>query len=154
MEIRRYHLGEEEEIWQLFYNTVHIVNQRDYTKEQIERWAPQNKDMKKWAERIKKKNPFVAVEGGEVLGFGELEKDGHIDCFYVHHNYQGKGVGSELYEAIEKEAIKQKMPCLFAEVSATAKGFFLAKNFKIKEEKNNIVCGAPAPQFIMEKRLS
>ncbi len=153
MEVRRYKSGEEEELWQLLHDTTHIINGKVYTEDQVNRWAPHDKNMDEWRERIKKKNPFVAVEEGEIIGFIELEPDGHIDYFYAHHKWQGKGVGSLLYNVIEKEAIGRKMPRLYAEVSVPAKGFFLNKGFIIIEEKNKIICGAPAPNFMMEKKL-
>lgn len=154
MNVRRYNPGEEGELWQLYYDTTHIVNGKYYTKEQIERWAPKDKDMDEWKKRIAAKNPFVAVEDGAILGFAELESGGHIDFFYVHHKYQGKGVGSLLYDTVENEAISQKMPHLYAEVSISAKAFFLKKEFKVLEEQNKIVCGAPAKNFLMKKKLS
>ena len=98
MQIRRYKSGEEEELWQLYHDTTHIINGKIYTKEQVERWAPHKKNMDKWKEQIKKKNPFVAVENSEIVGFAELETNGHIDYFYVHHKWQAKGVGSILYK--------------------------------------------------------
>lgn len=153
MQVRKYKLGEEEELWQLYHDTTHIIIGEFYTKEQVERWAPHNKDMEEWKERIKKKSPFVALENGEIVGFAELESDGHIDYFYVHHKWQGKGVGSMLYNNIEEVAISQKMIHLCAEVSVPSKGFFLKQGFKILEKKNNIICGSPAPNFMMKKKL-
>ncbi|MBU1110708.1 GNAT family N-acetyltransferase [Patescibacteria group bacterium] len=153
MQVRRYKPGEEEELWQLYHDTTHIINGEVYSKEQVERWAPHDKNMDEWKERIKKKNPFVAVEDSKIVGFAELEADGHIDYFYAHHQWQGKGVGSMLYSAIEKEAISQKIPHLYADVSVLAKEFFLKQGFKVLVEQNNIICGAPAPNFKMEKKL-
>lgn len=153
MQVRRYRPGEEDELWQLYYDTTHIIIGKVYTKEQVDRWAPHNKDMDEWKERLKKKNPFVVVENDTIIGFAELEPDGHIDYFYVHHNWQGMGVGSMLYNTIEEEAINKKTPHLYAEVSVPAKEFFLKQGFKILEEKNKIICGAPAPNFIMKKKL-
>ncbi len=40
MIIRRYKPGEEEQLWQLYHDTTHVVNGKDYTPEQFERWAP------------------------------------------------------------------------------------------------------------------
>ena len=151
MHIRTYQSGEEEELWQLYYNTTHIINWKIYTKEQVERWAPHTKNMEEWRERISKKKPFVAVENNKIVGFAELENDGHIDYFYVHHEWQGKGIGKVLYNTIEKEAKNRKIPYLYAEVSLSAKSFFLNQEFEILEEKNNIICGAPAKNFIMKK---
>ena len=60
MNIRRYKPGDEERLWQLYRDTTHIINGKDYSPEQCERWAPAVADMPKWRERICAKNPFVA----------------------------------------------------------------------------------------------
>lgn len=153
MHVRRYKPGEEEKLWQIYFDTTHIINGRLYTKAQTERWAPKNQNMNEWQKRIEQRNPFVALQNNEIIGFAELEPNGHIDYFYAHHLWQGKGVGTMLYKAIETEAIYQKMPKLFAEVSLLAKEFFLKHGFVLLEEKNTIICGAPAPNFIMQKKL-
>ncbi|MHB1949598.1 MAG: GNAT family N-acetyltransferase [Gammaproteobacteria bacterium] len=44
---------------------------------------------------------MVAVMDDKIVGFAELEDNGHIDCFYCHHEYQGCGVGSALMREIE-----------------------------------------------------
>ena len=102
--IRRYKDGDEERLWQLYHDTTHIINGKDYTPEQCERWAPAVVDMSKWKERIRASNPFVAEENGKILGFAELERDGHIDYFYCDHEHQRRGIGSRLFKAIEDES--------------------------------------------------
>jgi GNAT superfamily N-acetyltransferase len=153
MEVRRYSPGEEEELWHLYYHTTHRIVSQFYTKEQVERWAPRDKDMDAWKARIEEKNPFIAVDNRVIIGFAELDPDGHVDNFYTHHQWQGKGVGSALYARVETEAIRQKLPFLYAEVSLPAKEFFLKQGFEILKEQHNIVCGSPAPNFIMKKML-
>ena len=39
MQIRRYTPEDLPQIAELFYNTVHTVNARDYTREQLDVWA-------------------------------------------------------------------------------------------------------------------
>lgn len=39
MELRRYQQPDCKEITELFYHTVHTVNAKDYTKEQLDVWA-------------------------------------------------------------------------------------------------------------------
>jgi len=39
MIIRKYQPSDCKELTELFYNTVHIVNAKDYTKEQLDVWA-------------------------------------------------------------------------------------------------------------------
>jgi len=154
MIVRRYRPGEEETLWRLYRGTTHIVYGRDYTPEQVEHWAPADKDMTVWAERIADRNPFVAERDGEILGFAELEPDGHIDCFYVHHAHQREGVGTALQQAIEAEAALLRLTELRAEVSLTARAFFEHMGFEILRRQENVVCGEIAPNFVMRKLLS
>jgi GNAT superfamily N-acetyltransferase len=154
MNIRRYEPGEEEELWQLYHGTTHEIIGQYYTPDQIARWAPSQMDVVKWKDRIESRNPFVAERDGAILGFAELEPDGHIDYFYCHHQWQRKGVGTALYRALETEARRQGVTVLYAEVSVPARPFFLSMGFEIVEEQVNLVCGAPAKRFVMRKRLS
>jgi len=90
MNIRRYKTGEEQALWLLFYETVHKINCRDYSQAQLEAWAPSTIDPAPWKARLNRSNPFVAEENGKIVGFAEIENNGHIDCFYCAHNWQGK----------------------------------------------------------------
>jgi len=86
-----------------------------------------------------------------IVGFAEFEKNGHIDCFYVHHEWQGKGVGSALIKAIDERAKKQNIPRIFAEVSITAKPFFSHKGFHLVKEQTVMIRGVEMKNFVMEK---
>ena len=50
--IRAFQPGDALEVMRLFRNTVHNVNSRDYTPEQIEAWAPALMDEPRWHERL------------------------------------------------------------------------------------------------------
>ena len=39
MEVRKFSKGEEKQLWELFYNTVHNVNIQNYDENQIAAWA-------------------------------------------------------------------------------------------------------------------
>ncbi len=151
--VRRYQQGEEDAIWNLFFNTTRKVNSRDYTPAQINRWAPEGRDPMEWAMRLQRTNPFVAIESGEIVGFAELESDGHIDCFYCHHDWQRRRVGRTLFHTVEAEANALGLRELYAEVSTTAEPFFTAMGFRIEEERTPIICGSPAKQFLMRKGI-
>jgi GNAT superfamily N-acetyltransferase len=153
MEIRRYEPGEERELWRLYYNTTHRIVAQKYTLDQVNRWAPSANDEDAWIERLARSNPFVAVLDNRIVGFAELETNGHIDYFYCHHEVQSKGVGTALMQAVEMHAQSLGIKRLFAEVTTTGMHFFSARGFSIMEERNNIVCDAPAKQYLMEKHL-
>jgi putative acetyltransferase len=153
MEIRRYKPGEERCIWDVYYSSTHNVVAAEYTSEQVNRWAPDDYDPSRWAIRLKASNPFVAIVDHRIVGFAELLDSGEIDYFYCHHEYQRQGAGSALLHAVETNAGDLGLSELTAKVSTTAVDFFLHKGFRILEETNNIVCGAPAKQFRMAKQL-
>ncbi|PHO13163.1 hypothetical protein CPG38_04185 [Malaciobacter marinus] len=60
-----------------------------------------------------------------------------MDCFYVHHEYQGKGVGKALILCILKKARQNEMKKLRVDASITAKPFFKKYGFKVV--KKNII---------------
>ena len=115
----------------LFYNTVHQINIRDYSKEQVDAWAPKDMDYQRWKDALFRKITYVADDNGKIVGFGELEDDGHIDRFYCHKDFQRKGVGTMILEAIQSKARSLGLKSLFTEASITARPFFEAKGFKV-----------------------
>lgn len=48
MKLREYRSCDLREIADLFYQTVHTVNARDYTPEQLDAWADGNPDLEAW----------------------------------------------------------------------------------------------------------
>ena len=86
-----------------------------------------------------------------IVGFAEFEPSGYIDCFYVHHEYQGKGVGSALMVSIFGKAEQDDIKRIFAEVSITARPFFEAKGFKVVKEQTVTLRGVQLTNFVMEK---
>jgi putative acetyltransferase len=154
MEIRRYKPGEERAVWSVYFAATRESIARDYHAELIERWAPHDHDMNEWVNRLAQKNPFVAVVDEEIAAIGEIAGDGFIDYFYVHPVYQGRGIGKALLATLESEALKLGVSTILADVSITAKTFFLSRGFSITEAKSNVILGHPAPNFRMRKRLS
>lgn len=151
--VRRYQDGDAKYIAHIYYNTIHTVNAKDYTKEQLDAWAPWSsvEDYSGWREKLDKIKPFVALIENTIVGFAEFESNGHIDCFYVHHEYQGAGVGSALMHEIEKESVTKSISRIYAEVSITAKPFFEAKGFKVVKQQTVLMRGVELINFVMEK---
>ncbi|WP_422398715.1 GNAT family N-acetyltransferase [Trichormus variabilis] len=153
MNIREYRSSDTEIIMKLFYDTVHEINIRDYTQEQVNAWAVETMDYEFWQKRLQKKSPYIAENNGEIVGFGELDPDGHIDCFYCHSQYQRKGIGSKLLKHIENMAKSRKIKRLYAEVSITAKPFFQTHGFSIFTEQQVERRGVLFTNYLMEKYL-
>ncbi|MDP5337978.1 MAG: GNAT family N-acetyltransferase [Nodularia sp. (in: cyanobacteria)] len=154
MKVRKYEIGDTTEIIQLFYDTIQGVNIRDYTKEQIDAWTSVNMDVEVWMNSLKSKFTYVAEEDGKILGFGELEANGHIDRFYCHKDFQSQGVGTKILEQIELTARGLEIEKLFLEASITAKPFFASQNFMVVKKQEVERRGQKLINFVMEKFLA
>ncbi|RCJ38574.1 acetyltransferase [Nostoc punctiforme NIES-2108] len=150
MRIRIYEIADTKEIMKLFYDTIHEVNIRDYTEEQVAAWAPANMDIEVWIKSLGSKFTYVAEED-KIIGFGELEANGHIDRFYCHKDFQRKGVGKKILEQIELKANSLGVEKLFTEASITAKPFFESQGFIVIKKQEVERRGQKLINFVMEK---
>jgi putative acetyltransferase len=153
MLIRRIKRTDISQIARLYYETVHKVNARDYTAEQIRAWGPRVYPDAFWQRRLRRYAVFVAEEEGTVVGFAELARRGEIDCFYVHHAHQRRGVGAALMGRIERAARSRGHPRLNADVSITAEPFFRRMEFRVVRRQIKIYRNRAFKQAAMEKRL-
>ncbi|TFH50668.1 MAG: GNAT family N-acetyltransferase [Lysobacterales bacterium] len=154
MLIRTHRNGDIPDISRLYYDTIHRINSNDYTLEQIDAWAPVVPDVSFWKKRAKKYRVYVAEENERIVGFTELDSAGHIDCFFVHHEWQRRGVGSRLMERVVATANRELMPRLFAEVSVTAAPFFSSRGFVVVRENKAIRRNVTLKQYAMERWLT
>ncbi len=153
IKIRLFEVQDAEQIAQLFHTTVREVNIRDYSSSQVKAWAPDDIYFRNWVEVCSKRFTYVADDAGVIAGFGELEPNGHIDCFYCHKNYQRCGVGRQIYQAIEAKAVELSVRRLFTEASITAKPFFQRMGFSVLQEQQVTLRGATFINYAMEKLL-
>ncbi|MCU0570233.1 MAG: GNAT family N-acetyltransferase [Oculatellaceae cyanobacterium Prado106] len=163
--IRSFQIQDAEQIAQLFHDTVREVNIRDYSSQQVQVWAPDDIHFRNWVEVCANRFTYIAedtgiAEGtniagkaGTIAGFGELEPNGHIDCFYCHKDYQRCGVGRHLYQAIEAKARELSLSRLFTEASITAQPFFQRMGFSIINEQAVTRRGETFINYVMEKLL-
>jgi putative acetyltransferase len=154
MQIRQFEPQDAEQIARLFHETVRQVNIRDYSSEQVQAWAPDHLYFRNWAAVCANRFTYVADERGMIVGFGELETNGHIDCFYCHKDYQRCGVGRQIYQAIAVKALELTLDCLFVEASITAKLFFQRMGFSVVKAQQINCRGQVLINYQMEKVLS
>lgn len=153
--IRSYSETDAPYLTAIYFHTIHTINARDYSPKQLDAWAPiSTLETDGWMRKWQSVPPIVALADDKIVGFAEFEDNGHIDCFYCHHDYQGLGVGTALMKEIEAIAQKNKIHHLFADVSITARPFFEAKGFKVKSQQSVVIRDVELTNFLMEKILS
>ncbi len=153
MKIQRYQPSRAAEIADLFYRAVHAIDSSVYSEAQKEVWAPEPIDYDRWAERLEKTQPYMAVIDDRVVGFIELEADGQIDCMYTLPEFQGIGVASALYTHLVKEAQRQKLKRLRVDASAVARSFFEKRGFSVIRRNELLRQGVSISNVTMEKDL-
>ncbi len=142
-----------DEMMQLFYDTVHTVNARDYRKDQLNSWAPVRTDKRFWEQRLKKNVCKVAFISDIMVGFTELE-DEHVETMYVHKDFQRRKVAANLIDELLQIAHERNYSVLTTEASLTAKPFFEAFGFRVTRVKKKLFNGKDFTNFKMTKDLS
>lgn len=132
MVIRSYVSADCPALMQLFYDTVHTVNARDYTPEQLNAWATGVADPDRWDRSLREHHTLVAEENGQILGFGDMDAAGHIDRLYVHRDHQHRGIATAICDRLE-DAGETGIFTTFA--SITARPFFEKRGYRTVQEQ-------------------
>lgn len=141
------------EITDLHHASVHAINPSIYSQKQQESWAHTPPNYPYWAKRLALKKPFMAMYHGKIVGFIELEEDGHIDCAYTHPSFQNCGVMSQLYTYIETLAQQKGIQKLYVEASKLIKPFFEKRGFITLHPNEIARNGSVLINYSMEKPL-
>lgn len=148
MVIREYQPSDCKVLAELFYNTVHTVNAKDYTKEQLDAWAMGSVDLQKWNQSFEEHYSLVAVDGERIIGFGDIDKAGYLDRLFIHLEYQGKGIATAICNQLE-QAVQGS---IITHASITARPFFEKRGYKVIKEQQVERQGIFLTNFVMEKK--
>ena len=146
MLIREYTTSDCERLAELFYETVHSVNAKDYTKEQLDVWGTGDVDLSVWDKSFLEHKTLVAVEKDVIVGFGDIDNTGYLDRLYVHKDYQRQGVATVLCDKLECGFDK-----ITTHASITAKPFFESRGYKVIKEQQVERRGISLTNYVMEK---
>ncbi len=147
MKIRRYRQADCRALTELFYNTVHTVNARDYTQEQLDAWATGRVDLDEWNRSLLEHYSLVAVENGVIVGFGDIDRTGYLDRLFVHAGYQGQGIATAICSGLEQSVDGN----ITTHASITAKPFFESRGYKVLKEQKVERQGVLLTNFVMVK---
>lgn len=149
MQLRKYQPSDYAQLAELFYQTVHSVNAKDYKKEQLDAWASGEVNLPAWDASFRTHRMIVATENGEVVGFGDMDETGYLDRLYVHKDYQGQGVASAICDELERFAAGKTFT---THASITAKLFFQHRGYHVVCKQEVIRHGVALTNFVMEKQ--
>lgn len=153
MKIIEYSSDHAKEVTEIFYQSVHAIDNRIYCESQKQAWAPLPIEYKKWAKRLELKRPYLLLINDKIAGFIELESDGHIDCFYVSPYFQRKGVASTLLNYLINSAKNLGLNTLYVEASLVAKPLFVKFGFLVNKENKIIRSNAVLINYSMRLEI-
>ncbi|MGN0144381.1 MAG: GNAT family N-acetyltransferase [Clostridium sp.] len=148
MIIRKYKSSDCECLAELFYNTVHAVNAKDYTHEQLNVWATGRVNLMEWNKTLSEHYTLVAVKDDIIVGFGDIDNTGYLDRLFVHKDYQNHGIATAICNDLERAFDVSKIT---THASITAKTFFVKRGYKVIKEQQVIRNGIALTNYVMVK---
>lgn len=156
MILRKYKSDDCLKLLKLFYDTVRTVNKKDYNDEQLSVWAPDNYIEEKyntWQKSLSENFTIIAEKNGDIVGFGDIEKNGYLNRLFVHKNYQSRGIASSIVKELENYAEKICIRTIITEASTTAKPFFEKIGYSLVKEQQVEKKGIFLTNYVMEKYI-
>lgn len=148
--LRRYREEDLGEMADLFYNTVHFINIKDYSLSQVDVWADGKIDYDKWNRSFLEHYSIIALKDGVIAGFGDIDKTHYLDRLYVHKDYQGQGIASAICNELEKQSAGHQVT---VHASITAKSFFESRGYRVQKKQQVERSGILLKNYIMEKYI-
>lgn len=141
--IRRFQNEDAEAISELIIKTLRTSNIKDYSKEYIEN------DVKKFTpedviQRASWTHFYVACDGGKIVGCGAIgpywdkEDESCLFNIFVLPEYQGKGIGKKMIEALELDPLFLRAKRIEIPASITACQFYKKMGYSYKNGLDRI----------------
>jgi GNAT superfamily N-acetyltransferase len=131
VEIRRATAWDAEAAYEIVLRALRETNARDYPASVIDRLVlslPEGV-----ASKLEEWHAYVAVIDGRIVGTGNLNGK-TVRAVFVHPDYQGRGIGTKLMDAVENAANVQSVDTLTVQSSITAQPFYAKRGFKVIRE--------------------
>jgi putative acetyltransferase len=139
---------------EIFRASIAELTGEDYSEAQQEAWAAAADDEDAFAARLGKQLTLVGTLQGSPVGFISLAGPEQIDMLYVHPAVVGQGIGSMLFDAVEKLAKSRGASRLTVEASDSASDFFQHRGF-VAQRRNTVPRGGEwLANTTMEKKLA
>ena len=156
MKLRKYRPEDAGQVIEIFYDTIHTVNAKDYDDDQRHAWAPDKnpENYQRFCARLLDNITYVVELNSKIIGFGDMTKAGYLDRFYTHKDHQRQGVATLIYLQLEQDARELGLTELTSDVSITAKPVAERAGFKVVKAQDQIRRGVVLRNYLMKKELS
>ncbi|MFG0267350.1 MAG: GNAT family N-acetyltransferase [Rhodopirellula sp. JB055] len=150
MDLRSFEERDGVGCWRLFRDTVHRVNRRDYSLEQLNAWAPESVDLDAWCDRFQGRVALVVELDSKLIGFADMTRDGYLDRLFVSADHQRRGVAKLIWSGLDAHLRRLECETVLTEASITAKPFFESVGFRVLQRQSVECRGVSLDNFRME----
>ena len=137
----------------IYFDSIISINEEIYTSEQKRAWASQAWDNKYFNLSLKEGKGWLIYEREKIIAFASRYPNNRISLLYCRGGSQRKGYGTKLLQKIEKEAIKEGLPCLTTEASLISYKLFLKNSWKIIRKEKIIIKNLTFERYKMIKNF-
>lgn len=149
VEIREFEPRDAEAVSSLIRHTMRVSNSGDYPLERLQPlmdyFSPE-----KVLLLSQERHCLVAAVNGRIVGAIALE-GAELCTFFIHPDYQGKGIGSQLLAAIEEVAVVVGLNFIRMDASLTGADFYARRGYR---RTGMDIEGTAGMQVGMEKQLA
>jgi putative acetyltransferase len=135
--VRRFAAGDAPACHAVFFRAVREGAAGHYSEDQRRAWAPEAAMPESWPDWLAREATFVAEEGGRIIGFMVLARDGLLDMAFVMPEAMGQGVAGRLLDVVMAEAGARGLTRLHTEASHLARRFFLCHGW-VEEARQEV----------------
>jgi N-acetylglutamate synthase-like GNAT family acetyltransferase len=128
IEIRRATAGDAEAVYEIVLRALRETNARDYPASVIDRLVLRLPEGV--ASKLEEWHAYVAVVDGRIVGTGSLNGK-TVRAVFVHPDYQARGIGTKLMDAVENAANVQSINTLSVQSSITAQPLYAKRGFRV-----------------------
>ena len=132
MNLRRYRPSDCKALAELFYRSVHAIDAKSYSTEQLDAWADGSVDVERWNRALLSHHTVVAEMDGIIVGFGDIDATGYLDHLFVHPDFQRLGIASSICDELERSV---EVPAISTDASIAARGFFEARGYTVESKQ-------------------
>ena len=137
----------------IYFDSIISIDENIYTSEQKRAWASQAWDNKYFNLSLNEGKGWLINTREKIIAFASRYPNNRISLLYCRGDSQRKGYGTKLLQKIEKEAIKEGLPCLTTEASLISYKLFLKNSWNIIRKEKIIIKNITFERYKMIKNF-
>jgi putative acetyltransferase len=141
VKIRPFKLSDTPSVVKVYRDAVRRIGPIAYSPEQIAAWSRYPTDELDFGYRLTQGHTLVMEENRIIYAFGQLHPRNCFAFLYTTGDTHKKGLGTQLYDALEAHAFSSGVIDMHTEVSRIARPFFEKRGFTLDEVVRNIHFG-------------